>query len=311
MNQSGAVGSKPHGVQDRGSGSLVEAAVVSRESLCREHFRLTLALPVPDVARPGQFLYLGHPADHAEQQSRPFLRRAYSIADLRPQGPQCEVDIIYRIHGPGTHWLATLRAGDRVSILGPLGNGFELVPSKPNAWLVAGGVGLPALLWLAQQLRAADKATVAFCGARHGDLMPLKISDPDRLPRDATTAVPAAEEFARSDTPVVLATDDGSVGFHGTVCQALDVYRRAWGGDDKDVVLYCCGPEAMMAAAANWSSAYGIECYVCMERAMACGVGTCQSCVVRVRDAADAEGWRYALCCAEGPVFDAREVLWD
>ena len=155
------------------------------------------------------------------------------------------------------------------------------------------------------------KSVVAFFGARTHDLMPLRIGDPGNLPRDGTSAVLAAEEFARFGTPVVLSTDDGSLGFRGTVCDALAAYRRAWDGDESGVVVYCCGPEAMLAAVARQCTADGIECHVCMESEMACGMGTCQSCVVRVRDQADADGWRYALCCSEGPVFDARAVLWD
>ena len=238
------------------------------------------------------------------------MRRAFSIGGLRARGNTCEADIIYHIHGAGTQWMASLCVGDRVSALGPLGHGFEINPAKPVAWLVAGGVGLPPVLWLAERLQEAGKSAVAFFGARARHLMPLKIGDPDNLPRDGSSAALAAEEFARFGTPVVLSTDDGSLGFHGTVCGALAAYRRTWDGDETGVVVYCCGPEAMLAAVARQCTADGIECYVCMEREMACGMGACQSCVVRVRDHADADGWRYALCCSEGPVFDARDVLW-
>lgn len=290
---------------------LMEATVVSHEIPCRDHRRLTLLLPCLDDAHPGQFLYIGQPPNDESSRSRPFLRRAFSIGGLRSRGGQSETDIIYRIHGSGTRWMASLRSGDRVSVLGPLGHGFEIVSSKPNAWLVAGGVGLPPMLWLAERLHDAGKTTVAFVGARTRELVPLKMADVHNLSRSDASPVFAAEEFNQIDTPIVPATDDGTLGFEGTVCQALATYHGVWDGDAAGVVVYCCGPEAMMAAVSDWCADHEIECYVCLERAMACGMGTCQSCVVRVRDPADEEGWSYALCCSQGPVFDARDVIWD
>ena len=289
----------------------MEATIARRETICRDHYRITLVLPLLDAAAPGQFLFLGQAIDSPDARSRPFLRRAFSIAGLRSQGKQCEADIIYRVHGPGTRWLAGLHAGDHVSVLGPLGRGFEIIPSKSNAWLVAGGVGLPPVLWLAERLHQAGKTVVAFYGARTRDLIPLNLREVGQVPQDGARPVVAAEEFDRVGAAVILATDDGSLGFPGTVCQALDTYREAWSGDDDaGVVVYSCGPEAMQAAVAKWCMARAIECYVCLERQMACGMGTCQSCVVRVRDTDDEEGWRYAMCCSEGPVFDARDVIW-
>lgn len=287
------------------------AEVIANHELCREHLRLALRLPLLEHARPGQFLHLGRPVVEGETQGGPFLRRAFSIAGLRRLGRQCEVDIIYRIHGAGTQWMATLRAGDEVSALGPLGSGFKFPPDKRSAWLVAGGVGLPPILWLAEWLHRTGTDAVVFYGTRTRELTPLEISAPDEVPADGRSVSFAAPAFARYHTPVVLSTDDGSLGFRGSVGEALSVYHRAWGGDEREVAVYCCGPEVMMAAVARWCEAHGITCYVCMEREMACGTGTCQSCVVPVRDAVDPEGWRYALCCSEGPVFDARQVIWS
>jgi len=297
-------------IQSRGAGLLMEATVVSGRDLCRENRRLTLALPPLEGAHPGQFLHLGRPADCDAPASGPFLRRAFSIGGLRRNAAGCEVDLIYGVRGVGTRWLASLRSGDRLSVLGPLGRGFEIVPSKPHAWLVAGGVGLAPMLWLAEWLQRAGKAAVAFYGARTHDRIPLTVRDRSAVPTDGKSAVPAAEEFTRFQTPVVLSTDDGSLGLPGTVGDCLAAYRRAWTGDDGEVVVYACGPEAMLAAVSKWCMGCGVECYVCAEREMACGMGVCQSCVVRVRDAEDREGWRYALCCTEGPVFAARDVIW-
>jgi dihydroorotate dehydrogenase electron transfer subunit len=295
----------------RSAARMMQARVLRQEELCLGHGRVVLALPRIDGAQPGQFLHVGPVQDAGVLPARPFLRRAFSIGGLRSGDGGCEADIIYRVQGEGTRWLAGLRAGDELSVLGPLGRGFKPVPGKSTAWLVAGGVGLPPILWLAEHLGRSDRSVVAFCGARSADLIPLTVRDPRAISAGVVATVDASEEFGRLGTPLLLSTDDGSVGFRGSVLGALDAYRVAWGGRDDDVVVYACGPEVMLAAVAEWCGVRGLTCFVCMEREMACGTGTCQSCVVRVRDEEDEEGWRYALCCTEGPVFDARDVLWS
>ena len=92
-----------------------------------------------------------------------------------------DLDIIYRVVGRATRWMESLQLGDRLSVLGPLGNVFPISATKRSAWLVAGGVGLPPMLWLAEALRAAGKETIAFLGARTADLFPL-VLDPSETP---------------------------------------------------------------------------------------------------------------------------------
>lgn len=197
--------------------------------------------------------------------------------------------------------MSRLREGDLVDGIGPLGHGFDAPPENAVAWLVAGGVGLPPLLWFAQQLSGNRRRAVFFLGARSSDFIALDIAPSG----DTITAreLPAV--------PVVLATDDGSIGLQGTVVDALEAHARSHEPNSGDVVVYTCGPEVMMRSVAEFCDSRGLRCQACMERAMACGIGTCQSCVVPVADASDTDGWRYALCCTEGPVFDAKEVLWD
>lgn len=255
-----------------------------------------------------------------------MLRRAFSIAGLRRRSPgrtergaagdtgrggPAEIDVIYRVVGAATRWMESLRSGDFVSVLGPLGNRFPIPQGKRRVWLVAGGVGLPPMLWLAEALHAEGVHTTAFCGAQSASLMPLSLEagvSPDRAGAQATLA---AVEFARYGIPVVLSTDDGSLGFHGHVGGALQAFVASSPPAGDELVVYTCGPERMMRFVAEFCAARGVECYVCMERAMACGTGTCQSCVVAVHDDADAEGWSYRLCCTEGPVFAAPRIMWE
>ncbi len=197
-----------------------------------------------------------------------------------------------------------------MSILGPLGNAFTVDPRCRLALLVAGGVGHPPLLMLADVLRARGIARLAFWGARSRNLLPATLP-----PGSSTTAAHPAPlnnvaEWAASDTAVVLATDDGTCGWHGTVVDALRAWRLAESPDLDGAAMFVCGPTPMMRAAANLAAEWGLPCQASLESPMACGMGTCQSCAVKVHDAADPEGWRFLLCCQDGPVFDTTRLIW-
>ena len=309
---------------------LIQAATVhSTQRLCREHHCLTIRLAMFPPAKPGQFVHLcpqdlqstgyavvadpwstGHEQWLAEWRA-PLLRRAFSIARLVRSSKGVEVDVIFRVVGAATRWMEQLRVGDSVSVLGPLGNHFPIHPIKPTAWLVAGGVGLPPLLWMADALNDAAKRVVAFCGAQSADLLALSLDPSIPLSRDARSATRSAREFAQANAGVVISTDDGSIGFHGHIGSALHAFAQANPVPLDEVVVYTCGPERMMRFVAEFCAARGIECYVCVERNMACGTGMCQSCVVPIHDALHPAGWRYQLCCTDGPIFDARQVVWE
>jgi dihydroorotate dehydrogenase electron transfer subunit len=195
-----------------------------------------------------------------------------------------------------------------------LGNAFTLPAAGQEALLVGGGVGIPPMLYLAEALRRHPRA-VAFCGATTRDLLPLTLSasppaDPGAAPGRAV------EEFSRHGVASVVSTDDGSCGYRGFVTQALERYL-----DESDIrgsaaVIYTCGPEIMMKRVADIAMSREIPCQVAVERAMACGMGTCQSCCIRVRkpDAAlpplPGREWCYRLACTDGPIFQASELLW-
>ncbi len=220
------------------------------------------------------------------------------------------MDVIYRVVGTATRWLESLGDGDQLSVLGPLGGQFPLHGDKPAAWLVAGGVGLPPMLWLAEALHEAGKRSVALCGAQSADLLPLTIDGRVKPSADGREATLYCREFAQCDTPAVISTDDGSLGFSGHVGAAMTAYHNANPVAREDLVVYACGPERMMHFVAEYCLQRSIQCYVCMERAMACGTGLCQSCVVATHDETDSERWQYRLCCQDGPVFDAASVIW-
>lgn len=298
------------------------AHAVANRRLCRDHYRLTFRLPMFPPARAGQFVHIcPEPrSDDTSETGRdqwaselnlPMLRRAFSIAGLRRSGVGVEVDVIYRVVGTATRWMESLRVSDPVSLLGPMGNCFPISDRKPVAWLVAGGVGLPPMLWLAAALLETAKNVIAFCGAQTHDLLALTLDPTAQPDPSAKTATPSAKEFTESGANMVISTDDGSLGFRGYVGSAMAAYHQANPLDPNELVVYTCGPEPMIRFVAEYCVARRIECYVCVERNMACGTGICQSCVVPVRDISDPEGWSYRLCCIDGPIFEARDILWE
>jgi dihydroorotate dehydrogenase electron transfer subunit len=310
--------------------SQFESVVVSNTSLCREHYRLTLGLRGFPATEPGQFVQIScRPMDGGDDLERELdwpdgrmpvargmelcqpmamLRRPFSLAGRRDVGGGVEIDIIHRVVGVGTDWLSRLGPGDSVHLLGPLGNRFALPGPGATAILVGGGVGIPPMLYLAERL--AGRPAVAFCGALTRDLLPFTLIDvAGGSSDDDVQPAMIVGEFARHGIASALSTDDGSFGFRGFVTQALERYLDAGRADDP--VIYTCGPEPMMKRVAEIAAQRGLACQIAVERAMACGMGTCQSCVIRVRRPATAgREWAYRLACTDGPIFTGDELLW-
>jgi dihydroorotate dehydrogenase electron transfer subunit len=317
--------------------------VVDNRPLCREHFSLKLNAAGFPPTDPGNFVQvlcrdpadpLANPYDSETDEPQgdspppiasqvtPLLRRPFSLAGARPTDDGQELEIIYRVVGSGTAWMAQRKVGDQVSIIGPLGNRFE-PPSMHDdldsgAVLIGGGVGLPPILYLARRLGADPSAhgrTIAFCGAASRDLTPMQAKDDDsQSPDDIAPA--SVAEFTELGIPAVLCTDDGSFGFRGYVTQAVERYlqspRRPALPNLARPTLYACGPEPMLKAVADIAHRHDLPCQIAVERAMACGLGTCQSCVIRVADPSRRNGrdWSYKLTCTDGPIFAANVLRW-
>lgn len=248
-----------------------------------------------------------------------LLRRPFSLAGRGDDERGTWLEVVHRVVGVGTLWLSELSEGDAVDLIGPLGNGFELRCDKSLGLLVGGGVGLPPMFYLAERLKQEGWDAVAFVGATRGDLLAVGM-DPDIEPDPTGLPKHSVREFARFDYPTVVTTDDGSRGLRGRITAGLEpVLAGLPGGSSGRAMLFVCGPEPMMRAVSDLAERYGVDCQLCLEQAMACGMGTCQSCVVRTaagegRSAQgttpDGRAWRYRLACTDGPVFDRRSVVW-
>jgi dihydroorotate dehydrogenase electron transfer subunit len=267
------------------------APVVENVWLARDTWRIRLEAPrLAAVIRPGQFLML-----RQRGGSDPLLGRPFALYDtyLDAGGQPAGLDVVYLVVGKVTQLLAGLRPGDEVEAWGPLGNGFPVLSGLDSVGLVAGGIGQTPFLAYARELLG---------GRGYGGRAPRRGCRRVAVYYGVRTAALAAgvEDFRQAGAEVRLATDDGSLGFHGFVTQLLE-------RDEMPAHLVGCGPEPMLRALAALAGRRGVACHLSLETPMACGVGICFSCVTRVRTA---DGWDYRRVCVEGPVFDAASLAW-
>ncbi|MHC4109828.1 MAG: dihydroorotate dehydrogenase electron transfer subunit [Planctomycetota bacterium] len=244
-------------------------------------------------------------ADVAERKI--LLRRPFSFADVTTKGNKTSVDILYCVVGPATLRMTTLSARESVSVLGPLGNGFWVPEGKKTALLVSGGMGAGPLQHLAKILTADFPGinVTAFAGAKSAEALPFE-RQLDEISQQLGFSLP---EFAKYGVESLVATDDGSAGFAGPVTDCLSEWLGRSKSAGESMVIYSCGPEAMLARVAEIAKEKKIDCQVSMERRMACGIGICQSCAIECKTDGPGENI-YKMCCTDGPVFDSAKVVW-
>ncbi|MDD2389392.1 MAG: dihydroorotate dehydrogenase electron transfer subunit [Desulfobacterales bacterium] len=229
-------------------------------------------------AQPGQFVML-----HLPDQIAPLLRRPFSIHRPLLSGKTFEgIEILYKVAGEGTRKLAACREHDGVNILGPLGNGFLIPDTARRIVLVAGGIGVAPLYFLAMSLR---QCTDGFSGCR---LLLGGRSADDLLCKD---------DFIKLGMPISVITDDGSEGDRGLVTDLLETGLI----NDRPDLVCACGPLPMLKKVARLAIRCSVTCLISLESHMACGIGACLGCAV---EAADSSG-NYYHVCKDGPVFDA------
>ena len=248
----------------------IKAAVYSQVQLAEGIFSMWLgAGEMAKAAVPGQFIAV-YPNDSARLLPRPI-----SICETDPEKELLR--IVYRVAGEGTKELSSCRAGDTLSIMGPLGNGFPLKDKK--ALLIGGGIGIPPMLELAKALSCEKTAVLGY--------------------RDSQTFL--AEEIGKY-AGLAVATEDGSVGTKGTVLDAIKAQGL------KADIIYACGPTPMLRALKEYAAKEGIECWISLEERMACGVGACLGCVCHSKDVDEHSNVPNERVCKDGPVFLADEV---
>ncbi len=251
------------------------AEVVSQESLADGIYSMWIQTEASESAKPGQFLSL-----YTNDASR-LLPRPISICEIdREKG---RLRVVYRVTGQntGTEQFSRMRAGDRIPVVGPLGNGFSVKEAiGKRVFLMGGGIGVPPILGLAKQMECGKKQIVA--GYRDAHIF-LK------------------EEFEQNGE-LYISTEDGSVGTKGNV---LDAIRE--NGLDADII-FACGPTPMLRAIKEFAEEKKIACYISLEERMACGIGACLGCVCRTKERDPHTNVHNARICKDGPVFLSTEV---
>lgn len=264
---------------------LLETATVARQEVFRGDYRL-IWMRAPRIAasvRPGQFLHLRVP--HLEAQ---LMRRPFSIFKVEGE----LLALLYKVVGSGTSRMALLETGESMELLGPLGNPYTQPAAGVHPVLVAGGYGTAAMYLLAQG--CPEKGTLFIGGRTAGDIL-------------------CAEDFEALGWRVEVATEDGSRGTRGLVTTPLDAWLARARGRLK---LYSCGPNGLLKVVSEIAKKRELPCEISVDMPMCCGVGACLTCVIKVRPAPPAEGaaesppFEWARTCTEGPVFDARDVIW-
>jgi dihydroorotate dehydrogenase electron transfer subunit len=258
-----------------------DVELVERQALGGAYVLLTFRHPeVAHEARPGQFVMA-----KAGVSSAPPLRRPFSV--MATDATRDAFTLFVKSVGSGSGALADMRPGDVAQVLGPLGQPFA-TPSDREVVMVAGGYGIAPFRMMTEELHRAGRKGRLFYGGRSA--IDLQVRD----------------GFEERGVTVTLATDDGSVGHRGRVTEPLETYLDSAPGP---VTLLACGPDPMLHAVARVAAQRDLPAQVSLDPWMGCGVGTCLGCVVKMQREDQARP-KYRCACTEGPVFDAREVVW-
>lgn len=259
--------------------NLVQSVISEIKEVAPGYYRLKLAAStIAAVAKPGQFIQI-RVAD--ELSVDPLLARPVSIFRINKE--EGSITLLFRVAGRGTKLLAAKQKGEAVTIWGPIGNGFEIPEQAANIALLAGGIGMPPLFCLREQLSLSPNPPrfTLFYGGRTGQ---------DLLETDL---------WGKSRATVKLATEDGSVGFKGLITELFINEHQA----NKYDFIVACGPAPMLAAIQKIAASLGLSGQLSLEAYMACGVGACLGCTCQTN-----LGSRRV--CVDGPVFSIKEVIF-
>ncbi|OQA55735.1 MAG: Dihydroorotate dehydrogenase B (NAD(+)), electron transfer subunit [Candidatus Omnitrophica bacterium ADurb.Bin277] len=247
-----------------------KAIVLENRRINDRYYKLVFSsAPLSRNIRPGQFLHI-----RINEGQDPYLRRPFSYFRTSPG----KVEILYEVLGRGTLILAEKSKGDPLMVMGPLGNGFRTAIGKRKRVLVAGGIGVPPLVNLAEQF-SSDYLLIGT--KSKAEILPMA-------------------ELKKVKAKVLCATEDGSVGFKGFVTGVLEKVIRE--EDSRQLFIQTCGPKSMMKAVMAIAAKNGIEGEASWDESMACGVGACLGCMVDTKT-----GLKRA--CADGPVFSFSELV--
>jgi dihydroorotate dehydrogenase electron transfer subunit len=263
----------------------LSCTVLSREKLSDDVFKLTLSSShISGKARPGNFVHLKINSDSG---GSPLLRRPFSIHSVDRAGKRFE--ILLKVVGKGSAILSGKSPGEKLDLLGPIGNSFSHPSRGKKVILVAGGMGIAPLWFLLDRLakRLSSENMTVFLGAK------------------SKNELLYVERLESTRAKAILSTDDGSAGRKGLITEAFFREIKRKGLDPRKLAVYSCGPHKMLKRMSQIAKNLDLSCQISLETHMACGVGACWGCVVKGKDQ------EYKRVCVDGPVFDAREIVLE
>lgn len=279
-----------------------EAEILAHDSHAGEQYILRVAAPrCASAAQAGSFAHL---------QCDPSLPLRRPLSIMRVDADAGWVEFLYKIVGTGTRALARRQCGESISMIGPIGMPFEPDHARPRTLLLGGGVGIPPMVFLADRLRQdAHWQPQVMMGSE----VPFPFSpQPSRfmlpgMPEGVIATMPLLEDWG---IPARLTSLQGYPGcYEGYITDLARLWLEALPQAARDEVsIYACGPHPMLAAVARLAGDYGLPCQVSLEEFMACAVGGCAGCTVRINTPA---GPAMKRVCVDGPVFDAQAVAWE
>ncbi len=286
----------------RGTIFLEDALVLKQTAYDGDQFVLRLEAPeCASRAEPGSFVHLTCSPAIA-------MRRPLSIMRADPAAGW--IEILYKVHGSGLQALAARKAGETLSMLGPIGRPFAPHPERPRALLIGGGVGIPPMIFLAERLRVredADWKPLVLMGSE----IPFPFrARPSRIvvsgiPDGSIACMPLLEEWGIASRLASRADYPGC--FDGFVTELAKKWLQSLSDAAlAEVEIFACGPTPMLQATARLAGQFALPCQVSLEEFMACAVGGCAGCTVSVQTP---EGSAMKRVCVDGPVFDAYSVF--
>lgn len=278
-----------------------DGEVLSLQSFPGDQFVMRIKAPLcASAARPGNFVHISC------DESRP-MRRPMSIMRARDEW----IEILYKVVGDGLRLLSRKAPGDSISVLGPIGEPFSPSAERPNILLIGGGVGIPPMVFVADHLRSDEGnwTPLAILGSEIPfpfDRVSSQLATP-WLDDGLNSAMPLLESWGVPSRLATLAGFDGC--FDGYVTDLADKCLSTLSADTlAKTEIFACGPTPMLKAVATLAARYELPCQVSLEEYMACAVGGCAGCAVRIETP---KGPAMKRVCVDGPVFDAATVVWD
>jgi len=257
-----------------------EGIIVKNQALSPQVFEMTIEAPrLAQDARPGQFVMVLPSLEKSSHD--PLLRRPFGLSGIYPQ--QGQIRFTYQLVGKGTKIMSKWQPGSQVDLIGPLGKGFRLPTDIKEAVIAGGGMGVAPLLPLAQEIVNYNVKVTAFLGARSQDLLL------------------GCRELQDLGCEIHIATEDGSFGYCGFITEPLkDFLTRK-----SSQMLFACGPTPFLKAVKDIIHDKNIPAQLSLEERMACGLGACMGCAVKLVQQGET---KQARVCVDGPVFNAEEV---